>query len=101
MMAQRGEEGTVRLWDTVTREATTLKVGQGGMDLMVLSPDGRTLITRGRERVLRRWDLAGETNTVWAVEAFSVFTRPMDACSPRPDAATPCNFGMRRPWRQR
>jgi WD40 repeat protein/serine/threonine protein kinase len=75
-MVQAAEGGTVRLWDTETSEATTLKVAEGGVDLVALSPDGRTLITRGRDRVLRRWDLLSGTNAVWAVEAFKVFYSP-------------------------
>jgi WD40 repeat protein/serine/threonine protein kinase len=75
-MAQAAEGGTVRLWDTETGESTTLKVAEGGVDLVALSPDGKALITRGRERVLRRWDLASGTNTAWFVEAFNVFYSP-------------------------
>jgi WD40 repeat protein len=75
-MAQAAEGGTVRLWDTETGEVTTLKVAEGGVDLVALSPDGKALITRGRDRVLRRWDLTSGTNTAWPVEAFNVFYSP-------------------------
>jgi len=84
-MAQAADDGMVRLWDTTTREATTLKVADGGVDFVALSPDGKTLITlntRGRdrgdrgERTLRRWDLSSGTNVVWAAEASRVFFSP-------------------------
>jgi WD40 repeat protein len=81
-MAQSADNGVVRLWDTATREATTLKVADGGVDLVVLSPDGKTLITlntRGRDRgdrTLRRWDLPGGTNVVWDADASRVFFSP-------------------------
>ena len=75
-MVQKGEEGTIRVTNTLTGEAMTLKGAEGGIELMALSPDGGTLITRGRERVLRRWNLSAGTNTIWAVEAFSVFYSP-------------------------
>jgi WD40 repeat protein/serine/threonine protein kinase len=81
-MAQTSDDGVVRLWDTITREATTLKVAEGGVEFASLSPDGRTLITlnaRGRDRgdrALRRWDLPSGTNMMWAAEAFRMFFSP-------------------------
>jgi WD40 repeat protein/serine/threonine protein kinase len=84
-MAQASDEGIVRLWETTTRETSTLRVAEGGVEFVSLSPDGKTLITlstRGRERserggrVWRRWDLPSGTNVVWAADAFRVFFSP-------------------------
>ena len=75
-MAQSADNGVVRLWDTATHEATTLKVADGGVDLVVVSPNGKTLITRARDHVLRRWDLASGTNVIWATDAFRISFSP-------------------------
>ena len=75
-MAQAADDGMVRLWDTVTRESTMLKVADDWVDLAVLSPDGNTLITHGRDHALRRWDLRNGTNVLWAGEAYRVFFSP-------------------------
>ena len=70
------DDGTVRLWDTATRESTTLKVSDGPAELLALSPDGHGLLTRGRDWVVRRWDLRAGTNIAWRTEAFRVLLSP-------------------------
>jgi len=75
-MAQAGEDGTIRLWDTVTRQATTLKVADDWAEPVALSPDARTLITRGSDHALRRWDLQSGTNIVWPAEVFRAIFSP-------------------------
>jgi len=75
-MAQPGEEGTVRIWDTVTREARTSKVANEWVEFALLSPDAQTLITRDSERVLRRWDLRNGTNVVWDADLFRAMFSP-------------------------
>jgi len=58
------EDGSVRLWNTATRETTTLKVSEGPVDQVILSPDGKSLVTSGRGRHVRWWDLRSGTNFV-------------------------------------
>jgi WD40 repeat protein/serine/threonine protein kinase len=76
-LAQATERETVQLWDTVTREATLLKVADDRVELVLLSPDARTLITRARgEPAPRRWDLPSGTNVTWAAEVFRAMFSP-------------------------
>jgi WD40 repeat protein len=71
-LAHAQDDGTVKLWNTSTHDATTLKVSDGPAELLALSPDGRVLITRGRDWTLRKWDLRSGTNTAWPTDAFRV-----------------------------
>jgi WD40 repeat protein len=66
------EEGSVKLWNLESRDFITLKASDRGVELVVLSPDGGTLITSGRGRNLRLWDLRNGTNTTLATEAHRV-----------------------------
>jgi WD40 repeat protein len=75
-LAQGCDDGTVKLWDTGTREATALKVCDGPVELVALSPDAQRLITRGRDWTLRRWDLRTGSGTVWTAEVFKVLFSP-------------------------
>jgi WD40 repeat protein/serine/threonine protein kinase len=75
-LAQAREDGTVKLWNTETREATTLTVGEGPTELVALSPDGKVLITRSRGWSYRRWDLPSGSNALWRVETFQVLFSP-------------------------
>jgi len=63
-MAEPTGDGIVKLWNTKTREAVTLKVCDVPVDVTILSPDGRQLITGGFQQPLRWWDLATGTNQV-------------------------------------
>jgi Tol biopolymer transport system component len=75
-MAQGLEDGTVKLWDTETRETTTLKVSDGAVDFVALSPDGQWLITRGRDWISRRWDLRNGSSAPLPAEVFKTVFSP-------------------------
>ncbi|MDQ1521802.1 MAG: hypothetical protein QOI55_2875, partial [Actinomycetota bacterium] len=56
-MVTGAHDGTVRLWDTKTGEATSTLTGfAGGVEEAAVSPNGRTLVVVG-EQGARRWDL--------------------------------------------
>jgi eukaryotic-like serine/threonine-protein kinase len=76
--AQGLDDGRVQLWNTATRESTTLKVSERSVILLALSPDGRSLITLngGFEPTLRWWDLRSGTNLVLESEAFRLLFSP-------------------------
>jgi WD40 repeat protein len=75
-MAQVLDDGGVKLWNTESREFQTLKAPGGSVDLVILSPDGGTLITGGRFRGLRLWDLRHGTNTPLATDGHRVIFSP-------------------------
>jgi WD40 repeat protein len=88
-LVQGLDNGAVKIWDTENREFQTLRASDRPLDLLALSPDGRTLITgeggmpgpgpgpggRGR-RTLRWWDLRHETNAVLLTDAHKVLFAP-------------------------
>jgi WD40 repeat protein/serine/threonine protein kinase len=55
-LAHIAENGTVKIWNTATREATELKVADNFVETAVLSPNGHALVTSSRGRNLRWWD---------------------------------------------
>jgi WD40 repeat protein len=75
-LAYAREDGTIRLWNTDTGETNTLKVSDGPVELLALSPDGQQLIVRGREWSLRKWDVAAGTNTPWRADVFRAIYSP-------------------------
>jgi eukaryotic-like serine/threonine-protein kinase len=58
MLAQGLGDGRVRLWHTDTRQSTDLKLAEGRVDAVALSPDASILITSGSGWSLRWWELA-------------------------------------------
>ncbi len=77
ILAQAVDDGMVKIWNTETHETNLLKVSERAVDLLALSPDGRTLITSEeggmpvpgrRGHTLRWWDLRQGTNTVLSIE---------------------------------
>ena len=56
-LAQGLPDGHVRLWHTETRRSTDLKLSDGRIDVIALSPDGTILITGGRRGAVQWWEL--------------------------------------------
>jgi WD40 repeat protein/serine/threonine protein kinase len=75
-LAQGLEDGSVKLWNTETLEARTLKASDRPVELVALSPDGRMLITGGRGGRLHAWDLRSNTNSPLPIEAMHAFFSP-------------------------
>jgi eukaryotic-like serine/threonine-protein kinase len=71
-LAHAFEDGSVKIWNLETREFTLLKASERPVELVVLSPDGHTLLTSHRGRELIRWDLLRGTNAVLATDAHRV-----------------------------
>ncbi len=78
-------DGTIKLWNTDTREIQILRPPDRGIERVTLSPDGAILLTDGWGAV-RWWDLRHGTNTVIESEGnhplfsrdgrtFALFTR--------------------------
>lgn len=57
LLAEGLEDGSVKLWNTVSRESTTLKVTDRMLGLALLSPDGNALFTGGFGHGSKLWDL--------------------------------------------
>jgi len=68
-------DGHVQLWNTETRESTKLKVSQGGVGVIALSPDGRTLVAESWGR-LHWWELVQRTNTTTDAEGDRLLFSP-------------------------
>jgi eukaryotic-like serine/threonine-protein kinase len=79
-IAQGLDDGRVQLWDMDTGETTALKPADRLASLLVLSPDGRSLITGGFTggfgHALRWWDLRVMTNSTLQSEATRVLFSP-------------------------
>jgi hypothetical protein len=74
-LATGGTDGTVRVWDVLTRRVTTTLVGGGWIDSVAFGPDGATLAVADTGTV-RLWDLASTTVTAtlsrYGVALYSV-----------------------------
>src|SRR5207244_4338683 len=66
------DEGGVKLWNTQTRDLRTLKSSDSRLDLVALSPDGRDLVTGGRDAAFRWWDIRSGTNFLMGSETHRV-----------------------------
>jgi WD40 repeat protein len=58
VLAQPLGDGQVRLWQTETRRSTDIKLTDGPLEVVALSPDGSILITSGARWSLRWWELS-------------------------------------------
>jgi len=56
--------GCVKIWNTETRESRIVKVSESPVELVALSPDGRTLVTGSFGLPLRSRDLASNNASV-------------------------------------
>ncbi len=69
------EDGSVRILNTETLEARSLRTSDRHVELVALSPDGCRLITGGRGGRLHVWDLRSDTNYPLPIEAmFALFS---------------------------
>jgi WD40 repeat protein len=75
-LAEGLPDGQVKLWNTQTRESTTLRVSEAPVGFSTLSPSGRELITGGFKQPLRWWDLRAGTNSLLPAEAYRVLFSP-------------------------
>ena len=58
-LATAGEDGTVRIWESVTgQEVLTLKGHGGAVSRVVFSPDGNSLASVGRDGTVKLWEAA-------------------------------------------
>ncbi len=84
-LATVASDGTIRLWNTDTRETQVLRTPDRAIGTLALSPDGTILVTEGWGAV-RWWDLRHGTNTALESEGnhplfsadsrtFALFTR--------------------------
>jgi WD40 repeat protein len=69
VLAQPLRNGTVKILHTRNGSTETISDPDGRIEYFSLSPDGKFLVTRSRDRVLRRWDLGGDTSMVVASDA--------------------------------
>jgi WD40 repeat protein/serine/threonine protein kinase len=76
LLAEPLRDGTVRLLETTTAKSRLLDTGDGRLNELALSPDGRQLITGGFNAPLRWWDLQANTNSILAPESHRVFFSP-------------------------
>ncbi len=63
-VASAGMDGTARVWEVDTGEATVLKGHDGAVWQAAFLPDGRSLVTGGTDGTVRVWDLSAGTDTV-------------------------------------
>lgn len=67
VLATRGWDGTVRLWDTASGDERAAPQGhQKKVTSLAFSPDGKILATASEDRTIRLWDTAtGEPQATW------------------------------------
>jgi WD40 repeat protein len=70
------DDGSVKIWNTETRESNTVAVSDGPVELVALSPDGRILITGSRGQPLRSHDLSSNTTVSLPFGASRVIFSP-------------------------
>jgi WD40 repeat protein/serine/threonine protein kinase len=83
-IAQTFHDG-VKLWHTDGSEASILKAADRRVDWLEMSPNGREMITGGRDARLRWWDVRAGTNLVIKSELFRMTFSP--------DSSTVAGFG--------
>jgi WD40 repeat protein len=76
LLAEPLRDGTVHLLETTTAKFRLLNTGDGRLNELALSPDGRQLITGGFDGPLRWWDLEAKTNSILAPQTHRVFFSP-------------------------
>jgi WD40 repeat protein len=75
MVAQALGDGTVKLWDTASGAATSLKASEHSLEV-ALSPDGGALLTNARDEKLRYWTLSTGASEEWPVKPMRVRFSP-------------------------
>ncbi len=75
-IVQAVSDGAVNIHDTASGEVRSLKVSQRPLEFLVLSADGRSMVTGVRGEKLRWWNLATGENSEWPIEASRVQVSP-------------------------
>jgi WD40 repeat protein/serine/threonine protein kinase len=70
------DDGHVRIWNTETRESSTVEISDRPIEFVVISPDCRTLITGGLGQPVRSHDLLNNTSVALPFEASRVILSP-------------------------
>jgi len=76
ILAEGLEDGTVKLWNTITRESSTLRVSDRMPGMVTLSPDGNTLVTGGFGQPLKIWDLRTGESSALGVQGHRALFAP-------------------------
>ncbi len=76
VLARGMADGSILLRDTITQETSALKVGEGPVDFVLLSPDGRELVCGGRGRSLSWRDLGNPTGSMVNLEGQRAMFSP-------------------------
>jgi len=75
-LAYAVNDGTVKLWSLQTGESNVLKASIRQVELVSLAPDGRTMVTGGRNHTFRYWDLANGTNVALSTDINKALFSP-------------------------
>lgn len=76
ILAQAHRDDTVIIWNSDTERSSILHVSNRPIDLLAVSPDGRHLITEGRDEMPHWWDLRTGADSLWDTEAYFVAFSP-------------------------
>jgi len=76
VMVQPQNDGTIKVWNTETRDTFSIKASDRRIDWLTLSADGASMVTWGHLHTTRLWDLARGTNTVLGQEAQRALFAP-------------------------
>jgi WD40 repeat protein len=71
MLASGCDDGTVRVWDTTTGRAVTLRGGKGWITSVAFSTDG-TFLAAGHDKTVQLWDLSTRRATTTYVGSHTV-----------------------------
>lgn len=64
LLATRGAEDAIELWDAQSGQLTkSLKVAKGEVKTLAISPDGKTLASAGGDKIIRLWNIASGEST--------------------------------------